>query len=106
MNIQKLDSIELHDAVIKGWSVDFESGVVRVEVAFFPDSKSAQRVPVCLVFEEVTSMSDILDLKKARSSRVSGNVNYWMPNECGTTYIYLIDGCVAITAKTVRIETG
>jgi hypothetical protein len=102
MNETSLDSIELHDALIKSLSVDFESEVVRVEIEFYPDSETAQRVSAVLVFEGVTSVSNILDLARTRSGRIAGNVNYWVPNEVGTTYLYLVDGCVAVTAKAVR----
>lgn len=43
------------------------------------------------------------NLARTRSGRVAGNVNYWVPNEGGTTYLYLVDGCVAITAKAMRL---
>ena len=28
------------------------------------------------------------NLARTRSGRVAGNVNYWVPNEGGTTYLY------------------
>lgn len=99
-----LDSIELHDALITKMDVDFSAKIVRVFLEAYKTKESRVRAPATLEFTDVESMSNICDLGRLSQRTSGGNVNYWVPGPReGTTYVYLVDGCFAIKAKTVRV---
>jgi hypothetical protein len=100
-----LDTVELHDAIIERVNIDFSAASVVIHIAYYQDHDSQQRVHAKLVFEGVELISGIADLNRLRQNSAAGNINYWRPSESGgTTYIYLVDGCIAVTAKAVRID--
>jgi hypothetical protein len=100
-----LDGIELHDAVVESVNIDFSAASVTILVAYYPSPESQQRVRVKLNFENVESISQITDFARLRENAVAGNINYWRPGDTGgATYIYLVDGCIVITARIVRID--
>jgi hypothetical protein len=101
-----LETIELHDALIENINIDFPAASVTIDIAYYPDADSRQRAKAKLVFENVESISQIADLARLRQNAAAGNINYWRPSEVvgGATYIYLVDGCVVVTAKTVRMD--
>jgi hypothetical protein len=105
MTMKRLDEIELHDALIKSINVDFELGSARIDIAYHVSADTRDRVHAVLVFEGVESVHQVSSVTRIRQSSIAGNINYWVPNgDGGTTYIYLVDGCIAVTSKTVRID--
>ena len=98
--------IELHDAILEGFSVHYEKKKAVLEVAYYQDPvNSKERTPAKILFagvERVNEISDLIDLEKNRSA---GNVSYWHPaNGEGTTYVYLVSGVIAITAKSIEFK--
>ena len=105
METTTLDNIELHDAVVESVNIDFLAASITMRIAYYPNAESRQRSEAQLTFENVDSVSQIADLARLRQNRSAGNINYWRPsNADGVTYIYLVDGCIAVTAKTVRLD--
>jgi hypothetical protein len=100
-----LDEIELHDALLKSMNVDYAAKVATVKIEFFEDAKDRNRKVALLIFEEIELVSQISSLERLQENAFAGNVNYWVPAQNGgTTYIYLVDGCVSIKAEKVRVE--
>jgi hypothetical protein len=102
--MSELDKIELHDALINSVKIDFEAGSVAIDIAYYASAESRQRVPAVLLFEGVESISQTLSMARVRQNAAAGNINYWVPSDgSGTTYIYVVDGCVVVTAKSVSL---
>jgi hypothetical protein len=100
-----LDSIELHDALVERINIDFLAASVTIYIAYYPSVEGEQRVRAKLIFEGVEAISQIADLTRLRKNAVAGNINCWRPSDAGgATYIYLVDGCIAVTAKVARID--
>jgi hypothetical protein len=96
--------MELHDAVIKSMRVDYEEKSVVIELDFYASDDAKHREPVSLMFHEVSSISKICDLNALRDNAYAGNVVYWHPSpSSGTTFIYLTEGCIAITSARVTV---
>ena len=105
MAIETLDSIELHDARIESVKVDFPTKSVTIQIAYYPNEERRQREQATVNFEDVDSISQIADFLRLQDNYTAGNVNYWRPIDGpGVTYIYLVDGCIAISAKAVRFD--
>jgi hypothetical protein len=99
-----LKTIELHDALLKGMNIDYISKRVTVELDLYEDSHDSHRKSASIIFEGVKSISEICNLDRLQDNAKAGNVNYWVPDQSnGTSYIYLVDGCLAILAKTVEV---
>lgn len=100
-----LDSVELHDALIEDININFLAASVTIQIAYYPAGDSQQRVKAKLIFENVESISQLVDLVRLRQNATAGNVNYWRSGDAsGPTYIYLVDGCIAVSAKIIRID--
>jgi hypothetical protein len=99
-----LENIELHDARIKKMNADYISKVVSIDLDFYENSNSCNRQSGSIIFEGVESISQVCDFNRLSQHLNAGNINYWVPAQYGgTTYIYLADGCIAITAKKIKI---
>jgi hypothetical protein len=97
--------LELHDAIIETWAVDFGRRELRVVLRAYIQPETSTRESVELVFEELKSFSCIADLGRLHDNERSGNVNYWVPSQDGgTTFIYVMDGCLAIDAARVGLR--
>ena len=102
----KPEDIELHDALINCTVIDFNEGTMSIEMDYYPDPvNSSKRSPLMISFFGVKSISGITDFKDLKNNRFAGNVSYWHPaTKKGTTYIYLISGTLAITAKSLKVK--
>lgn len=100
------DDLELHDAVIKRMSVDYEAGTLQIDMDYYPVlGHSSERAPLIISFSGVEKISGIADFVNLKDNSSAGNVGYWHPStKSGTTYIYLISGLLAIDAKSIEIE--
>jgi hypothetical protein len=99
----KLDDIELHDGLITGLQIDVIGKSVKIFIDFYPTIKASTREKIIMEFSDVESISQLMNISKINRNRSAGNINYWIPDEGSTTYIYLIDGCIEIKAKTISI---
>ena len=107
MMTSALDGIELHDAVIEGLNIDFSAASVTMLIAYYASPDGRQRVRAKVIFEKVESISQITDFVRLRENASAGNINYWRPGDTGNaTYIYLVDGCIAVTAGIVRLDAA
>lgn len=97
-----IDAIEMHDALLKNMRVDHPGKKVTIDFDFYQSTDDRARSPLSITFDAVESLSHIADLKRMQANAFAGNVNYWVPSSGpGTTYIYLVDGCIAITAGSI-----
>ena len=100
-----ISDIELHDAQIDSSTVDFVGRTITLGISYYATSNEKTRAEARLVFEGVQSISTIVSLEHLAKNRNAGNVNYWVPvSGSGTTYIYLVDGCIAVCAESLRVE--
>ena len=100
------DDLELHDAVIKRMSVDYEAGTLRIDMDYYPDPvSSSERAPLIILFSDVEKISGIADFVNLKDNSSAGNVSNWHPStKSGTTYIYLTSGLLAVGAQSIEIE--
>jgi hypothetical protein len=85
--------------------VDFINNTAVVNIEFYEDTNAGVRKAALITFAKVESVSKICNLERMQKNARAGNINYWIPAGAhGTTYIYLVDGCIAITAQAVRFE--
>jgi len=101
-----LEQIELHDARLHRTSIDYEAKTVLVELDFYASEKSSERKRAEIFFGGVASVSHLADMVRLESHASAGNVNYWVPATDGPTYIYLSDGCLAITARSISFKVA
>jgi hypothetical protein len=88
-----------HDAQVEGYEVDPVRKVVTVKFCAYPADPSRERIPVTIVFSQVTSVSTIMDLGEIDRNRTFGNVVQWhIAEKEGTSFIQLTGGMLAITA--------
>lgn len=100
-----LGSIELHDALLKKLEIDYVRNAAVVGIEFYESPDASSRKSALITFDGVRSISKICDLERMQKNARAGNINYWAPTRGkGTTYIYLVDGCMAITAQAVRFD--
>ena len=100
-----VDSIELHDALLKSTAIDYMAKTVEIKFEFYVSTDDASRRPLSIIFEGVESIAQISNLDQLKKNAFAGNVNYWNPAQNGeTSYIYLADGCLAIKANKIRAK--
>jgi hypothetical protein len=88
-----------HDSQIESVIVDAPLRTVLLRFSSYPSLKARERVSIEVAFEDVTSMSVVADLKQMEDNYAAGNVNHWHVAEgAGTSFFYLIEGCLTITA--------
>ena len=98
------DRVELHDARLTEMRIDYRAGTATVEVELYLDPGATERSKARIVFEEVVDLSQVAAFERLAQHAKAGNINYWVPAQNGTTFLYLSDGCVAVNAKRVRCE--
>jgi hypothetical protein len=99
------NEVELHDAILNSVDTDCSSKVVTINIELYAGKEDSNRKTACLVFENVESMSQIVSFDSLAANSKAGNINYWSPaKNSGTTHIYLVDGCIAVKAASVRVE--
>ena len=100
--MKQLDKFELHDALIHRTNIDYPKKSVVVELAFYPNPGASSRTNAEIHFSGVSSISHSGDFGHLADNASAGNVNYWAPAEKGgTTFIYLVNGVLSVTAKKV-----
>lgn len=96
--------VELHDARLIEMQTEYSTRVVTITVEFYLDPQATERTRARLIFEKVSALSQVAAFDRLAEHAGAGNINYWVPAQKGTTFIYLADGCLAVTAKSVRCE--
>jgi hypothetical protein len=105
MTTTDLDEIELHDALLKHIHIDYVSSTVIINIHFYKEDTSRNREEIIIRFNQVESISQICNFNDLQKNAFAGHVNYWIAsNGYGTTYIYLVNGCIAITAASINFE--
>ncbi|MDP5239203.1 hypothetical protein Q9Q94_06665 [Uliginosibacterium sp. 31-16] len=96
-----LDSIELHDAVLKGMEINVATDTISISLDYYPNgNNSRQRCPANIRFEGVSQHSQIADFAELKSNARAGNIVSWAPSPTqGTTFIYLARGLISVTAQ-------
>jgi len=103
--MKALSEIELHDAVLKRFAVDHEQGIATIELDLYENEDDRNRRGARITFSEVEAVAQIVDMHRMKDNSSAGNINQWVPSlSAGTTYIYLVDGCISVTANTVKVE--
>jgi len=91
---------DLHDARIGELEINFEVRVIKIFIEYYPTLEANQRKSAWLTFENVDSISQIANLSQLAQNRGAGNINYWLPAlSFGTTFIYLVNGCITILSS-------
>ena len=99
-----LNDIELHDAKIKGMRIDYENSLVVIDIEHYRSTSDSSRSSARITFEGVGCMTQVFDQSSIIKNAFAGNINYWVPNPDGTTFIYLADGCISIRASKLSHE--
>ena len=100
----RLRNINLHDAQISGARIDYSKRTVAFELAFYKSEQAPRRTRAVLRFDGVSALSHIADFARLADNFKFGHVQYWVPESGrGTTFIYLMDGAISITAKRARM---
>jgi len=97
-----LDDIELHDGVINKLFVEYGKQEVTISVNFYDGT--GDRVAAEIFFSGVESMQHLGSFDALLDNSISGNINYWRPNEGGDSFIYLSDGCIILRAKKISFS--
>lgn len=99
-----LNDIDLHDAVLKKIDINVSDGTVTLSIDYFESADSVRRTELLLLFSEVSAISNIVDVSMLKDNARSGNVGYWhLAGGEVPTYIYLVGGCISITAKSASV---
>lgn len=99
------ENIELHDANLKSTSINYLAKTITLEIDYFLNMQSKQRIRATFKFSDVTDYSEKSNFKElAIHSKVGGNISSWEPAlKAGTTYLYLARGFISITAKRLEV---
>lgn len=100
-----LDNVNLHDATLVSVEMRCEVLALTLHVMFYPVEtlRSRQRASIC--FEGVSQFSMFSDLAQILDNSKAGNISGWRVGRSGgTTYIYLLEGCIAVTADRVSLQ--
>lgn len=101
-----IDSIDLHDAVIKNVAMDFSRREIVIGIDYYQAPDASVRRPGYIVFLGVNAVSQNIDFLRLSSQEWAGNITYWVPSVGrGVTYIYLSDGFVSVDAEVVDIAS-
>lgn len=101
--MRKFEDVDLHDAVVAHINLDVESRILEVHINYYGGGER-DRKPAIIRFSKVISVSNVLDLEALRDNSSAGNINYWAPVQGGVTYIYLVNGCIAILAEEIEFN--
>jgi len=97
-----IEEIELHDALLKSVSCDCVAATVQIALEFYELNASVRR-GLTLLFSGVDAFTQMLSMERMKINSFAGTVNYWIPEQNGTTYIYLSDGCIMIAAERISV---
>lgn len=89
-----------HDSQVESITVDVLRQTVSLALSSYPSLDASDRVAIEVTFNEVTSVNTLTDLVKLADNHSAGNVAYWhIQKGPGTSYFYLVQGCLVITAR-------
>lgn len=94
-----LENIDPHDAIILEIHTDIIKKLVTHHIAYYTSTASNSRTYLNLKFQEVSYFSSLIDFHQLHNNHSFGNVNHWKLGS--TSYIYLVEGCIAVTANKV-----
>jgi hypothetical protein len=95
------DDYQGHDSLLEGIDIDTVKYTASIRLLSYETPGSPERIPITIDFSNVTSMTMQADMIQLANNRFAGTVAYWHIAEgTGTSYIYLIEGYVAVTADT------
>ena len=93
------DEMSGHDSQVETILVDPVGETVTVSLLSYPTYESRDRIPIKILFTEVTSVSTSSDMKELAKNRGAGNVVQWhISKTAGTSFISLTGGYLAITS--------
>jgi hypothetical protein len=93
-------SVDLHDGRLVSVTTDVKNAEVVLTVDYYQALKDSQRTSGKIIFHEVSQFNATTDLDAIRSNANPGNISDWTPSAgLGTTFIYLVGGVIAVTAK-------
>ncbi|WP_150115708.1 hypothetical protein ACDI35_06195 [Xanthomonas axonopodis pv. cajani] len=105
MNKENPATLDLHDAIIESISLDFSTRTLKIYTNHYQSRKSSKRSKLIISFYKVANYSCLSDLESILDNSKSGNINSWSPAKGkGTTYIYLVEGCIQVAADNVEID--
>ena len=101
MDVQQL---ELHDAELLSVTMNAQRGTVEVQLAYYADTQSRERVIGTLRFSGVRRFNQLVDLDQLRNHARSGNVSDWVTGESpGISLIFLARGLIEVAAGSVEM---
>jgi hypothetical protein len=100
-----IDAIELHDAQLKSFNVDYVNGTASAEINFYEKPETdRRRIAARIVFSGVSFVSHMVDVEQLKTNFAAGNITNWWPNVSRKTYVYLAGGCLVVEARSVEFE--
>ena len=94
------DEMSGHDSQVESVITDPIAKTVTISLRSYETYQSPERIPVKILFSNVTSVSTIMDMKVLAINRGAGNVVQWhIAKKAGTSFITLTGGYLAITAR-------
>jgi hypothetical protein len=93
------DEQQGHDAQLEAIAIDVLGRIVTLRLSSYPAQDARERDAIEIVFTNVEQVQSIADLVELEDNHSAGNVNQWhVADGAGTSYFYLIEGCLAVTA--------
>jgi hypothetical protein len=93
-----------HDAQLDGLAIDVLRRTVSLRLSTYPRQDAPDRVAIEIAFSNVEQVHTIADLVQLSDHHTLGNVNHWHVAEGpGTSYFYLVEGCLVITAQAAPV---
>ena len=101
----KLESIELHDAIINSFSINYEKMTAVISIEYYTNKNECGRVSGQITFSGIESINQVVDISELSKHRKFGNISYWSPAKgMGATFIHLCTGTISVTAKKVSFK--
>lgn len=98
------DEMQGHDSQVESITIDALSRTVSLRFSSYPSFAASDRIAIEVAFKNVTSITTTADLVALSINHGAGNVNHWHVAEGpGSSYFYLIEGCLVITAELAPI---
>jgi hypothetical protein len=89
-----------HDAHLDEVMIDVLRRTVTLRMTAYPDAQAPDRVPIDVKFDNVEAVQTIANLKELERHHFAGHMIYWkVAKAAGTSYFYLVAGCLSVTAK-------
>lgn len=93
-----------HDSQIESIFIDPVAETVTISLLSYPIDRTQDRIPIKILFKEVTSVNTITDNKRLTDNRGAGNVSSWhISPTAGNSSIVLAGGYISITSRVVPV---